>query len=134
MKHLYSLLSNIQSGIVVRHKLVHVKRTKMNLEVLNLLYSEGFINGFSISENKPHHICVFLKYVDDKPVLRKFRIISTSSKRVYVSYETIVKQLANNGLFVLSTNRYGLTLTDDYLRHSDIFIRTGGELLFQIIF
>jgi ribosomal protein S8 len=106
----------------------------MNLEVLNLLYSEGFINGFSISETKPHNICVFLKYLDEKPVLQRFRIISTSSKRVYVSYETIVKQLVNNGLFVVSTNKYGLTLTDDYLRHSDVLMRIGGELLFQIIF
>ena len=61
MNHLANLLSNIQSGIIVRHKIVNVKRTKLNLEVLRLLYNEGFIEGFSVSQSKLHNFSVFLK-------------------------------------------------------------------------
>ncbi len=134
MKHLYSLLSNIQSGITVRHTVVSVQRTRLNLEVLNLLYSEGFINGFSISEKKPNNVSVFLKYSNGNPVLRKFKIISIPSKRVYVNHETIVKDLVFKGVFVLTTSKYGLIISEAFRKNSEIVINTGGELLFQIIF
>jgi len=134
MKHLYSLLSNIQSGITVRHTVVLVQRTRLNLEVLNLLYAEGFINGFSISEKRPNNISVFLKYSNGNPVLRKFKIISIPSKRVYVNHETIVKDLVLKGVFVLTTSKYGLIISEAFRKNSEIVINTGGELLFQIIF
>lgn len=134
MTHLYNLLSNIQTGIIVRHKNIDVKRTRLNLEVLNLLYREGFIDGFSISLNKPNNVCVFLKYINERPVLRELKVISVPSKRIYVSYETIMRDLVNRGVFVISTNQYGLVLADDFVKNYETFSKTGGELLFQIIF
>lgn len=134
MKHLYNLLSNIQTGITVRHRIVNVQRTRLNLEVLNLLYNEGFIDGFSISESEPNNIFVFLKYINGNPVLKKLKIISIPSKRVYVNYNTIITNLVFRGVFVLTTNRYGLLLSDSFRQNPEGFIKCGGELLFQIIF
>lgn len=133
MSHLANLLSNIQSGVVVRHHVVNVKRTKLNLEVLNLLYNEGFLNGFSISANKSDSLSVFLKYYDNKPVLKKLRIISVPSRRVYVNYNTIVRTLTRSGIFVISTSKLGLICTEDYLKKDEKLLNLGGELLFQII-
>lgn len=134
MSHLSNLLSNIQSGITVRHKIVNVKRTKLNLEVLKLLYEEGFIDGFSISSNKPLNFSVFLKYNEGVPVLKKLRIISLSTRRVYVNYNTIMKKLSRTGIFVISTSRYGLVCSDSYFNNDERLLNMGGELLFQIIF
>lgn len=134
MSHLSNLLSNIQSGITVRHKIVNVKRTKLNLEVLKLLYEEGFIDGFSISANKPLNFSVFLKYNEGVPVLKKLRIISLSTRRVYVNYNTIMKKLSRTGIFVISTSRYGLVCSDSYFNNDERLLNMGGELLFQIIF
>src|SRR4051812_32709173 len=106
MSHLCNLLSNIQSGIIVRHHLVHVRRTKFNLEVLRFLEAQGFINGIFISEQKLNTVSVFLKYYDNKPVLKKLKVISLPSKRTYVNYNTIIKHLTKNGLFVISTSEY----------------------------
>lgn len=134
MSHLSNLLSNIQTGVTVRHKVVNVKRTKLNLEVLRLLYSEGFIDGYSLSSNKINHLSVFLKYVNGKPVLRRLRIISVPSRRIFVNYNTIVKNLSKTGLFVISTSKFGLIFSDSYFKDSEKFINVGGELLFQVIF
>lgn len=134
MSHLSNLLSNIQSGITVRHKIVNVKRTKLNLEVLKLLYEEGFIDGFSISANKPLNFSVFLKYNEGVPVLKKLKIISLSTRRVYVNYNTIMKKLSRTGIFVISTSRYGLVCSESYFNNDERLLNMGGELLFQIIF
>lgn len=134
MSHLSNLLSNIQSGITVRHKIVNVKRTKLNLEVLKLLYEEGFIDGFSISANKPLNFSVFLKYNEGVPVLKKLKIISLSTRRVYVNYNTITKKLSRTGIFVISTSRYGLVCSESYFNNDERLLNMGGELLFQIIF
>lgn len=134
MSHLSNLLSNIQSGITVRHKIVNVKRTKLNLEVLKLLYQEGFIDGFSISSDKPRNFSVFLKYNEGVPVLKKLKVISLSTRRVYVNYNTIMKKLSRTGIFVISTSRYGLVSSDSYFNNDEKLLNMGGELLFQIIF
>lgn len=134
MSHLANLLSNIQSGVTVRHKVVNVKRTKLNLEVLRLLYDEGFIDGYSLSSDKLDFLSVHLKYVNNKPVLKKLRIISIPSRRVFVNYNTIMKSLAKTGVFVISTSKFGLVCSDSYFKDNEKMINVGGELLFQIIF
>ena len=134
MSHLSNLLSNIQTGVTVRHKMVNVKRTKLNLEVLKLLYSEGFIDGYSLSHNKINHLSVHLKYFDGKPVLKKLRIISVPSRRIFVNFNTVEKSLSKAGLFVISTSKFGLVFSDSYFKDSEKFVNVGGELLFQVIF
>jgi len=86
-----------------------------------------------MSPDKLGSVAVFLKYNNNNPVLKKLRIISIPSKRVYVSYETIVKNLVRSGVFVVSTSAMGLVSTENYLQHDSKFLNVGGELLFQII-
>jgi ribosomal protein S8 len=80
-----------------------------------------------------NNVAVFLKYQNGNPVLRKLRLISIPSKRVYVSYDTIIKKLVRSGVFVISTSTQGLVLTENYLQHDSKFLNVGGELLFQVI-
>lgn len=134
MSHISNLLSNIQNAIIVRHHVVNVKRTKLNLEVLNLLQTQGFLDGIFLSNEKIGNISVFLKYSNDMPVLKKLKIISIPSKRVFVNYDTIVKHLVKQGLYVISTSEYGLICSNDYVQKTRLFHNVGGELLFQIIF
>ncbi len=44
---------------------------------------------FLFQEEKLNNVSVFLKYHDNKPVLKKLKIISLPSKRIYVNYNTI---------------------------------------------
>jgi small subunit ribosomal protein S8 len=134
MKPLAKLLSNIQTGVIVKHFVVNVPRTKLNLEVLNLLHNEGFIDGFGLSKTDPKNISVFLRYKDGVGVLKKLKLISTPGRRIYVSYDDIVKKLVYTGFFVISTSPDGVLCSDDYVKRTDKFPRAGGELLFQVFF
>lgn len=134
MSHLANLLSTIQGGIIVRHQVVDVRRTKLNLEVLKLLQEYGFINGIFVSQFRINNVSVFLKYYDNKPVLKGLKIISVPSRRVYVNYDTIVKHLIKSGLFVISTSLYGLVCSDEFSKKDTKFSNIGGELLFQILY
>lgn len=134
MKHLFSLLSIIQAGIIVKRREIDVPRTRLNLEVLNLLYSEGFINGLSAASERPNQIRVFLKYFDNKSVLKQLKIVSVPSKHIYVTHKMIIKHLVNKGLFIISTSNHGLVLSDDFIKNYEILNCTGGLVLFQIIF
>jgi len=135
MKPLAKLLSNIQTGIIVKHFVVNVPRTKLNLEVLNLLYVEGFIDGFGLSKTDPKNsVAVFLRYREGIGVLKKLKLISTPSKRIYISYDDIVKKLVHAGFFVISTSTDGVICSDAYIKRTDRFPKSGGELLFQVIF
>lgn len=125
-------LAVITSGYKNRRLLVRVKKTKLIIQILNLFYNNGFIRGFSLSTTSPYEIIVFLKYVDSKPVLKKFQIFSSGSRRTYCKSSYVLSRLGNNGLFVLSTSSLGL-VTSMQLIALRKTIRIGGELLFKIL-
>jgi len=125
-------LAIITSGYKSRRLLVRVKKSKLVIQILNLFYSNGLIRGFSFSTSSPYEIIVFLKYVDSKPVLKKFQVISSSGRRSYCKASYIFNRLINNGLFVLSTSRLGLVTTIQLLNLRKN-IKTGGEVLFKIL-
>lgn len=138
MFELGNLLSTLQSSIVTRQRTAKVRYTKFNKEVLKLLYMEGFITGFGKTYNDNNdgefnYLTVFLKYdSDNNSFVKHLKIISTPSKRIFVSYENLVRNLSKNGLFVISTSKYGLIFSDFYFKSSNKVYKSGGELLFQI--
>ena len=128
---LADMLARIQNGILLRRHSVNVKRSRLCLEVLKLLYKEGFINGYSISDEDSTSFLVFPKYIDNKPVFKRFKLISLPSRRRYVSARIVSKVLVKSGFFVLSTSKNSLIATNSI--GCDNTIHVGGELLFQII-
>jgi len=125
-------LAIITSGYKNRRLLVRVRKSKLIIQILNLFYYNGFIRGFSLSTNSPYEIIVFLKYVDSKPILKKFQILSSGTRRTYCKSPYILNRLVNNGLFVLSTSQLGLTTSLNLLTLRRTF-KIGGELFFKIL-
>jgi ribosomal protein S8 len=128
------MLSRIQNAIILRRHFVLVLRSKFCVEVLKLLYKEGLINGYSVSNGDANKLIVFLKYSENNCIFSKFKIFSKPGRRYYVKSRKILNFYARKGLFVVSTSRYGLLTSVDLFRNKFILNRTGGELLFQIIF
>ena len=133
MSLLFNLLALITAGYKGRRLLVRVKRSKLCVEVLNLLYSEGYIRGFSLSEKTSNELIVFLKYNNGKPAIRGFENFSTAGRRVYCKSSFILTKLVSNGLFVLSTSNHGL-VTSSFLNLIRKNEKCGGELMFKILF
>lgn len=78
------LVSEVVSAVNValrsRFLTVFLKKTDFILELLDLLYVNGFIRGFSIRET---NIIVYLKYRNSKPVISSLKIISKPGHRIF---------------------------------------------------
>lgn len=121
-----NMISIIKVGSIAKHLVVTVQNSKLCINILNVLYRLGYIRGFAIENKK--YIKVFLKYTDNKPVIRNINVISTPGRRIYTRYEGLRLDLRkkSSGFYIISTNR-GL-LTDE---ESIIFGR-GGEVLLKV--
>lgn len=128
---LSDMLARIQNGLLLRRHSVCVPRSRLSVEVLKVLYKDGFISGYAISEEDYNLIVVFLKYNDNKPVFRKFKLLSAPSRRSYVSAQKLFQVVSKGGIFVLSTSAYGVVSTISIANNNQKSV--GGELLFQII-
>jgi small subunit ribosomal protein S8 len=120
------MLSILINGSISYKSTVQVPSTKVNLQIINLLYLEGFIRGFS---NNSRRVNVFLKYNEFlKPVIKHIKIISKSGRRVFISRKTLSKLPINKGTFFISTN-HGLITSNTALNK----LKIGGEVVFKII-
>lgn len=125
MRNLGWLFSTIKGGYLYKKPLVKVPLNKFYCIILNLLYKEGYINGFFL--DIPHYkIIIFLKYFVNKPLLGNVNKISIPSYRNYKSYVKIKKMLNSGENLVLSSS-HGLLITKQLF-----FFKMGGEVLFII--
>jgi small subunit ribosomal protein S8 len=122
------LLTRIRNGMQARHGNVVVPRSKIKLEIVKILKSEGFIEGYVEVETGPQgDIKIFPKYdANFKGVIRGLKRISKPSRRVYVGQGDIPEVRNGLGLAILTTP--GGVLTDRQARAKGV----GGEVLCYI--
>ncbi len=131
------LLSHSFGLIILAYKerrhIVKLKRSSLLMKTLNLFYSEGLIRGYSLSDDLKN-IFVFLKYYEEKPLIYGFKTFSVGRKHFYIDNNNFSKYITSNGLFVISTNQYGLIFSTRLFRKNlSLFSnKCGGKLLFQI--
>jgi small subunit ribosomal protein S8 len=93
--------SAILNGSLSFKSKVYISTTKLNLQLINLLYKEGYIRGFFFNRDR---IKVLLKYTTSlKPVIKNIKIISTPGRRVTISHKTLSKIPKNSHMLILST-------------------------------
>ena len=63
--------------------------------LLNVLWSEGFILGYTKIDSK--HLKIFLKYKKGKPAINSIKLISKPSTRIYYSVKQLWKFNFNQG-------------------------------------
>jgi small subunit ribosomal protein S8 len=118
--------SIIKTGSISFKSHVHVPTTKLNLQMLSLLYKEGFIRGFYYNEKRAKVFLKFNNYL--KPALRSIKIISTPGKKVIVSHKTLCQIKKNSGFFIINSNKGLITLEEALFKY-----KVGGEILCKII-
>jgi small subunit ribosomal protein S8 len=94
--------------------------------ILNVLYEEGYIRGYTII-NK-YSINILLKYIENKPVINNIIRISKPGRKIYYSYNDLLKLKNNNNniLYIISTNQ-GIISSNKALS-----LQIGGEILLKI--
>lgn len=121
-----NMASIIKVGSTAKHLDVTVQNSKLCINVLDVLYRLGYIRGFAIQNKR--FIKVFLKYADNKPVIRNINVVSTPGRRIYLGYKALEADLKKkgSGFYVISTSK-GL-LTDE----ESVMFGKGGEVLLKI--
>lgn len=99
---MYNDLIAIKNSQMTKKGFVLLKRTRILISFLNLLWNEGYILGYKSSQNL---VKIFLKYNNCNPVIRSLTLLSKSSKKRYYSVQQIWKINSNEGFFVISTSK-----------------------------
>jgi len=119
------MLTRIRNGLRARQDQVLIPASQMKLELARILKSEGYIQKFTVVEEKPQSkIRINLKYAPDRsPVISDIKRISTPARRIYVGREEIPRIKGGLGIAILTTSR-GI-ITDREARR----LKVGGELI-----
>lgn len=122
------LLTRIRNGYNARASFVDVPLSKMKLEVVKILETEGYLAGHEITtESKFPNIRIQLKYRGRRqPMIERLVRISKPGLRVYRSYSEL-KPIRNGlGTQIITTN-VGV-ITDREARRKKI----GGEVVCEV--
>jgi small subunit ribosomal protein S8 len=119
------MLTRLRNASRARHDKVVIPHSKLKLEVIKALKSEGFIGDYTVHEREPQsEISVQLKYGPDRsPAITGIRRVSKPGLRRYVNVREIPQVLGGLGIAVLSTSR-GIMVDSEARRQ-----KVGGELL-----
>lgn len=122
------MLTRIRNAQMRRKSNVLTPASKLRGRVLDVLKDEGYIRGYSESENNGGHREYFieLKYYENEPVIREISRVSRPGRRVYASVKTIPEVKNGLGISILSTPRG--VMSDSKARDENV----GGEVLCQV--
>jgi len=119
------MLTKVRNAAMARHEKVDIPASKLKLEIVKILKTEGYIKNFKkVTQDGANCIRVFLKY-DEKntPVIHGIEKVSTPGRRVYAGYQDLPRIYNGYGTLIVSTS-LGVT-TGKKAQEKQI----GGELL-----
>jgi len=126
MSNKLALFVNLIKLNLSRNKLIaKVPYSKLNLNILKILYNEGYIRGFKVTEN---FIFIYLKLNNNKPAFKDIVFFSQKNKNNYISYKKLILFFGLKNFMIISTNMGLLTLEQCFL------YKQGGQLLILITF
>lgn len=118
------MLARIRNAQLARHRRVDMPVSKLKTELARLLKDNHYIHDYKVLEDGKRPVLrLYLKYYQDKPVIRELRRVSRPGLRKYVGVDEIPRVRNGLGLAVLSTSRG--VMTDRDARAAKV----GGELL-----
>ena len=120
------LLTRVRNAQMAGHVEVQMPHSKAKCAILDVLVSEGYVQGYSVSEEVKAVITVQLKYHNGGPVIEEIARVSRPGLRIYKESNDIPKVRGGLGVAIVSTNRG--VMTDKAARAQGI----GGEVLCTI--
>ena len=123
------MLTKVQNAARAGHEKVDIPTSKMKLEIVKILKTEGYIKNFKKIQDENNHVVIriFLKYDDaNKAVIHGMKKISTPGRRVYSGYKELPRVYNGYGTLIVSTSS-GVTTGK---KASEKMV--GGELICQV--
>jgi len=129
------MLTRIRNASLAKHSFTLIKYSKLNLAILKVLLSEGYIQNYEPEPtlSSPLFIKVLLKYKGwwiKKPFFSTFKRVSKPGNRVFSGYEqfdSIIDVLRySQGIAIISTSSGVMS----HLKATKL--KKGGEILCYI--
>ena len=122
------MLTKVRNAVQARHEKVDVPTSKLKLEIVKILKTEGYIKNFKkVQEDGKNIIRIFLKYDDsNNSVIHGVEKISTPGRRVYSGYKDLPRIYNGLGTLIVSTSA-GVTTGK---KASEKMV--GGELVCKV--
>ena len=121
------LLTRVRNAASAGHRSVDIPASKLKREISRVLAEERFIDNFAYYEDgKQGQLRIYLRYNDNKSIIRGLKRVSRPGLRQYVPKDKMPRILRGLGVAIISTSQ-GL-LTDRDARRLGI----GGEILCNV--
>jgi small subunit ribosomal protein S8 len=119
------MLARIHNAQMRNKAKVSTPASRLRVNVLEVLKSEGFIRGYASVEHADGQaeLEIELKYFDGAPVIREISRVSKPGRRVYASVKNLPR--INNGLGVAILSTPKGVMADHDARDANV----GGEIL-----
>ena len=100
------MLTKVRNAVAVRHEKVDVPTSKLKLEIVKILKTEGYIKNFKkVQEEGKNVIRIFLKYDgQNNSVIHGLKRISTPGRRVYSGFKDLPRVYNGYGTLIVSTS------------------------------
>lgn len=122
------MLTKVRNASMARHEKVDVPASKLKMEIIKILKTEGYIKNFKkLQEDGKNIIRIFLKYdSQNNSVIHGLKKISTPGRRVYSGFKDLPRVCNGYGTLVVSTSAGVIT------GKKAVEKMVGGELLCTI--
>jgi small subunit ribosomal protein S8 len=118
------MLTRVRNAAGARHRRVDMPVSKVKVEIARLLKENHYIHDYKLLDDEKHGVLrLYLKYYQEKSVIRELRRVSKPGLRKYVGVQEIPRVRNGLGLAILSTSRGVMSGTQ--ARENKV----GGELL-----
>jgi small subunit ribosomal protein S8 len=120
--YLWNMFANIKNGQLAKKSVITQTRKNICESFLKILWDEGFISGYTISNSNENKLEIYLKYKKNgQPVINSLKSISKPGQRIYYSSKQIWKIDSSKAFIIFSTNQ-GLKSITQCKK-----LRIGGE-------
>jgi small subunit ribosomal protein S8 len=120
------LLTRMRNAQMAGHAEVAVPNSSIKRSILKVLEDEGYINGWSATEDLKSELNIQLRYHNGVPVMEEIKRISRPGLRIYKESGDLPSVRGGLGIAVISTNKG--VMTDKKARAQGV----GGEVLCTI--
>ena len=122
------LLTRIRNANMRKKESLVLLSSKIKLNIVKVLKEEGFISNWELDEKTEFpQLTIWLKYVDNFPVIREITRASKPGLRLYKKGKDCKPILNGQGISILSTSK-GI-MSDRKCREENI----GGEVLCTVL-